>query len=151
MEDNAEICPDWLIVITHKHSEKQALSHLKMQNFRAYCPVSLKIIRHARQNRSELLPFFPGHIFVESPPEPAIWRPIRSTQGVKHIMMKGAKPALLTAKIIDCLKAHEAYGALQKCLSSSGKCQNSYFDSTLLKMFDLTENDRTLLLLSYSN
>src|SRR5208282_3544054 len=104
----------WLVLTTHPHREDQAIENLMRQNFRVYCPMILKRIRHARRAYEAPRPLFPGYVFVEQPSQRQLWQPLRSTFGVRSVVMTGEKPATLPAGLIESLKAREIDGSICK-------------------------------------
>jgi len=98
---------NWYVVQTKPNSEMLALTHLSRQGFSVWLPKCSRIIRHARQTKEVLRPFFPGYLFVQFDPKRARWRAINSTVGVIRLVSFSSSPSILDAKFIENLKACE--------------------------------------------
>ena len=79
----------WAVVNTQPHRETIALENLERQDFRAYCPVIRKRVRHARRSLDLLRPLFPGYLFAQVTLDR--WRPILSTYGVRSLVRCGVR------------------------------------------------------------
>lgn len=106
--DSPAMC---FVVTTHPNRELLAVENLIRQDFRAYCPLIWKRIRHARRQSDEKRPLFPSYIFVEYRESLAV-RPILSTVGVRSVVRTGDKPALVSRSLVDEFKAREVNGVV---------------------------------------
>ena len=98
---------NWYVVQTKVNSELLALSNLSRQGFSAWLPKYSRLIRHARQTREVLRPFFPGYLFVQFDIEFDQWRAINSSVGVIRLVSFTSSPSILDNKFIETLKACE--------------------------------------------
>lgn len=98
---------DWLVAQTRPQAETKAEEHLRRQGFAVYLPRYLKIRRHARRREVVARPLFPRYLFVGIDPVRSMWRSIRSTVGVSHLIAFGDKPVLVPPGIVDEIRARE--------------------------------------------
>ena len=142
----------WLVLATHAHREAQAMDNLLRQSFRAYCPMIVKHIRHARRAYDTPRPLFTGYIFVEQPGLEQRWRPLLSTIGVRNVIMNGENPAKLPAGFVESLMAREVGGNICKPeeafeIGQSVTIQGGAFDGLIGQIIQMKSNDRILVLL----
>jgi transcriptional antiterminator RfaH len=140
----------WLVVNTFTHRENYACEHLLRQDFRVYCPMITKHIKHARSAYDVPRPLFPSYIFVEH--QYRTWRPILGTQGVKSVIRTGEQPGLLCGSFVDALKARESDGVIRKPalpfrVGQSVTVQGGPLDGFVGPIIELRERDRVLVLL----
>ena len=119
----------WTVVATPQHKEKRAQLNLERQGFAVYCPTVMKRVSHARSIENLPKPLFPGYLFVQIPREPASWRPVLSTAGVRTLILSGGKP-VVADKLVAALKAREGTAAGGMQGPGGGVC-------TILKQFEL--------------
>lgn len=98
---------DWLVAQTRPQAEAKAEDHLKRQGFAVYLPRYLRIRRHARRREVVARPLFPRYLFVGIDPVRSLWRSIRSTVGVSHLVAFGDKPVVVPPRILDEIRARE--------------------------------------------
>lgn len=60
----------------------------------------------AGRRRQRRVSLFPGYVFIEFENQPARWRAVNGTLGVKYLMMQNEKPALLPESIVETLRAN---------------------------------------------
>ena len=148
----AHMTSKWLVISTLPHKESYACEHLIRQDFRVYCPMILKRVRHARSASDEPRPLFPGYLFVEHCPDGRTWRPILGTQGVKSVVRSGDQPSLLCGSFIDELRAYEVHGILRKPrdlleIGQRVAVQGTVFDGLVGQIIELRDKDRVMILL----
>jgi transcriptional antiterminator RfaH len=102
----------WAVVNTQPHREHIALENLARQEFKAYCPLVRRRVRHARRVHDVLRPLFPGYLFVHLSPQTQRWRPIMSTLGVRMLVRFGEHLAFVADDFIQELKSHEIDGEI---------------------------------------
>jgi transcriptional antiterminator RfaH len=147
---------DWFVLATHAHREAEAMQHLTRQSFRAYCPMIVKHIRHARQNYDAPRPLFPGYVFVAQESAGQRWRPLRSTVGVSSLLMSGEAPARLPAGFVESLKLREVNGNICRPetafrIGQQVTIQGGAFDGLIGQIVAMREHDRILVLLDLLN
>lgn len=101
---------DWYLVQTKPRQEDLALEHLGRQGYTCYLPkMRAQRLRRGRLHRL-LEPLFPRYLFIElgQSLESRSWAPIRSTQGVSHLVRFGQSPAKVSSEVVDQLRAQEA-------------------------------------------
>ena len=99
---------DWWIVQTKPQSENRALRELNNQGFIAYCPKYSKESLRTHQMKIKTSPLFPMYIFIQANQDAKKnIHVIRSTYGVNMLLKVGERPALLSAQVIQNLKAIE--------------------------------------------
>jgi transcriptional antiterminator RfaH len=152
----ASVMTKWLVLMIHRHQEEQALKNLQRQNFKAYCPMLARHIRHARRAYDVKRPLFPGYLFLEMPTHPHGLRQAANTLGVRNFVLAGDKPASLPDGFVEGLMAREENGAI--CgpgrplrPGENVKILGGPFDGLIAQITQLTDGDRALLLLDILN
>jgi transcriptional antiterminator RfaH len=84
--------------------------HLRQQGFVTYLPQYLRSRRHARKTENVARPLFPRYLFVALDLARDRWRSIQSTQGVKHMVLFGDKPACVPDGVIEAIRRREGEG-----------------------------------------
>ena len=97
----------WYVAHTHPRSEMKALAHLRRQGFFAYLPQYLKRRRHARRTEAVRAPLFPGYLFVRMDIDRMLWRAIRSTVGIRHLICNGESPVAVPEGVVEDIRARE--------------------------------------------
>lgn len=146
----------WLVLTTHPHRESQAIDNLLRQSFRAYCPMIVKHVRHARRAYDARRPLFPGYIFAERPNLQQRWRPLLSTIGIRNVLSHDNKPAKLPQGFIESLMAREADGIISIPespfhIGQQVTIRGGPFDGLIGQIIQMRPNDRILLLLDLLN
>lgn len=95
----------WYVVQTQPHAENKAIFHLERQDFRLFCPRTLKTVRHARKTRQVLSPLFPNYLFLAMDIEQTQWRCINGTYGVSHLIMQGERPKPVPSGVVEAIGA----------------------------------------------
>ena len=85
--------------------EVSACAQLDAQSFRAFLPMLLKSVRHARTFRTVRAPLFPGYLFVALNLQRHRWRSVNGTFGVARLLMMGESPAPVPAGIVEPIMA----------------------------------------------
>jgi transcriptional antiterminator RfaH len=142
----------WLVLVTHPHRESQAIENLMRQNFRAYCPMTVKHIRHARRAYDAQRPLFPSYVFVEQQSLQQRWRPLLSTFGIRSVITHDDKPAKLPHGFVEGLKAREVDGAIgipetPFQIGQQVTIKGGAFDGLIGQIVQMKPNDRVLVLL----
>ncbi|MBJ7533231.1 transcriptional activator RfaH [Rhodomicrobium vannielii ATCC 17100] len=146
----------WIVLTTHPHRESFAVENLARQAFVAYCPMTVKQVRHARRAYDAPRPLFPGYVFVEHQSAFQYLRPILGTYGVRSILRIGDSPAVLPVGFVESLKAREMDGVISKpeALLRAGQTvtiSGGPFDGLVGQILEFRERDRILLLLDLLN
>ncbi|MFY0610422.1 MAG: transcriptional activator RfaH [Hyphomicrobiaceae bacterium] len=137
--------------MTQPHREAVAISHLKHQNFRVYCPMVHKRIRHARRSRDVRRPLFPGYVFVAFESEKR-WQAIRSTIGLQGVVQTGGAPGYLDGSFVEALRERETDGIIAKPPSpfrpgqSVGVTQGP-FTNLVGEVIAMRDDERVMILL----
>ena len=142
----------WAVANTRPHKEHIALENLTRQDFRAYCPVVRKSVRHARQVRDALRPLFPGYLFVEVNQDLQCWRPILSTFGVRTLVHCGEQLCVIDEGFVQSLKAREIDGAIVRPTSpykvgQRVRLANGPFEGLVANIIEMDQKDRLLVLM----
>jgi transcription elongation factor/antiterminator RfaH len=95
----------WYAVSALPKREDIAITNLHKQGYRSFMPRIRKTIRHARQRRTVLAPFFPGYLFVPLDLERDRWRSINGTYGVASMIMAGERPRPVPRGVVEGLQA----------------------------------------------
>jgi len=146
----------WVVVNTQSHREHIALDNLKRQEFRAYCPLLRKRVRHARGTQDVLRPLFPGYLFVQLDPDAQPWHSILSTFGVRTLVRCGERLSFLPDGIVESLKARETGGAIVRPASpykigQQVRLAGGAFDGLVATILDLDDKDRAVVLMALLN
>jgi transcriptional antiterminator RfaH len=100
----------WYVVQTHARKEPLAAANLQRQGFGLYFPQICRIVHHARRVREVQRPLFPGYLFVALDLARDRWRPVRSTFGVRSIIMDGNRPRAVPAGLVESMIASAGIG-----------------------------------------
>jgi transcriptional antiterminator RfaH len=142
----------WVVVNTHPHREQIAIENLDCQNFRTYCPLVRKTVRHARKSQEVLRPLFPGYVFVQVSPGLHRWRPILSTRGVRTLVRTGEQLSFLDNGFIEALRQREVAGAIVRPerpyeIGQRVEITSNAFDGVVATIIDMDEKNRLVVLL----
>ena len=149
--------PDgWIVLNTHPSKEQVALDNLARQEFRSYCPMLKRTIRHARRSREVLRPLFPGYVFVQASAQGQLWRPLLSTYGVRRVLQFSGQPARLDDALVSALKHREQDGVivLPPVPYNPGdrvKLSGGAFDGLVASIISMDEKHRLVVLLDLLN
>ena len=146
----------WVVVNTHPHKEALAIENLQRQDFRSYCPMVRKRIRHARREQDVLRPLFPGYVFTQVDTTLHRWRSIVSTFGVRSLVSFGDRLSFLQDGFIQTLMAREVDGAIVRPTSPYAVGQHvrisgGAFDGIVATIIEMNEKDRLTVLLNLLN
>ncbi len=93
----------WYLAQLKPNCVRIAERNLKRQGFETFLPLEEKTVRRRGRFVQDLLPLFPGYIFVSLDPLLGPWRPINSTYGVTRIVSFGAEPAPVPLDLVSQL------------------------------------------------
>jgi transcriptional antiterminator RfaH len=93
----------WFVVQAIPRREANALFQLEQQGFRAFLPVVMRTVRHARKVRAVKVAAFPGYLFVSLDLQRDRWRSVNGTFGVSRLIMGNAHPLAVPAGIVESL------------------------------------------------
>jgi transcriptional antiterminator RfaH len=91
----------WYVIQSQPHREALAEEHLRRQNFRAFLPLQMKNVRHARKLSVVRAPLFPRYLFVVIDLAVDRWRCINSTYGVTSLVMAEGRPLPLPHGLVE--------------------------------------------------
>jgi transcriptional antiterminator RfaH len=145
----------WIAVNTHPHRERVAIENLERQSFKAYCPYLRRRIKHARKFQDVLRPIFPGYLFVRVDGSVS-WRPIRSTFGVRSVVVSGDCPSFLSDDFIAGLKKREVDGAIARpeeaySIGQDIRICGGPFDGLIGTIIEMDERQRLTVLMDLLN
>jgi len=146
----------WAVVNTQPHRERIALENLVRQEFKAYCPLVRRRVRHARRVHDVLRPLFPGYLFVRLNPQTQRWRPIMSTFGVRMLVRFGEQLAFIEDDFIQELKSREIDGEIVHAAKSCMVGQRVQvavgpFDGLVGTIIEMDDKDRLVVLMNLLN
>ena len=98
---------DWFAIHTHVRSEFIAQQNLERQGYSTYLPLFRTTRSHARKIEVVSVPLFPRYIFVGLRRGMDGWSKIKYSRGVTNIVSFGLKPAIVSQKILQCLRDRE--------------------------------------------
>lgn len=93
----------WYVAQTHSAKEASAACHLERQGFATFVPQVIRSIRRAGGVRRVPRPLFPRYLFVALDLEADRWRAVRSTFGVRCLIMDGDRPRPVPAGLVEGL------------------------------------------------
>lgn len=146
----------WGVVNTQPHRERIALENLARQEFKAYCPLVRRRVRHARRVHDVLRPLFPGYLFVHLSPQTQRWRPIMSTAGVRMLVRFGEQLAFVEDDFVQELKSHEIDGEIVRPPKSFMVGQSVHvaagpFSGLVGTIIEMDDKDRLVVLMNLLN
>ncbi len=94
----------WYVINTKANNEIFAMNKLRSQNYKVFCPSYVSIIKHARQFKKIIKPFFPGYLFIYLDIQEQSWMDINHMVGVKRILNDGSLPLAINDSIVEDLK-----------------------------------------------
>jgi transcriptional antiterminator RfaH len=145
----------WGVVNTQPHRERIAFDNLARQEFRPYCPLVRRRIKHARRALDILKPLFPGYLFVWLDPKMR-WRPILSTIGVTTLVRCGEELSFVPHGFVEALQTREIEGVIVRPASPYKVGQQvrmacGPFDGLVATIIAMDEHDRLVVLMNMLN
>nr|WP_243850805.1 transcription termination/antitermination NusG family protein [Rhizomicrobium electricum] len=95
----------WYVVHTHPHCETRVIGELERQDYTAFCPCTLKTVRHARRSATKLAPVFPNYVFVRFNVDEQPWRCINGTRGAVRLITNRETPAPVPFGVVERLQS----------------------------------------------
>ncbi|MEZ5855417.1 MAG: transcription termination/antitermination NusG family protein [Hyphomicrobiaceae bacterium] len=146
----------WVAVNTHPHKEHFALENLARQEFRTYCPMIRRRVRHARRSMDVLRPMFPGYVFAAVGMDRTEWRPLLSTFGVRSVLRCGDNVSIVPEGFIHALQAREIDGAIARPeqvfhIGQVVTMASGPFDGLVATIVGMDTRDRVTVLLDLLN
>ena len=134
------------------HREKRADFHLRQQGFSTFLPLYQKTVRHARQFRTVLAPFFPRYLFVRLDIGRDRWRSVNGTFGVSSLIMEGERPKPVPPGVVESVMATADQAGLisvvpRLSLGDEVRVVRGPFSGLVGKLAALDENQRVKVLL----
>ena len=112
---------DWYIVQTKPRQELRAEEHLQQQGDEVFSPfLTIENIRSG-QRQSSRSALFPGYLFVRFLNNPSLISKVRSTRGVRHLLVFGSQPARLADDIVRDIKERCRGDNVQETLKKGQK------------------------------
>ena len=99
----------WLCVMCKTREEGKAGENLQRQGFAVYLPTIPNRGKIQGQVTKTITPMFPGYLFIEADMENQDLSVIRSTLGCITVLRHGARPAIVSGKIMIAVKEAEQY------------------------------------------
>jgi len=93
----------WYVAHTLPKREVGAQLQLEGQGFRTFLPHRMKVVRHARQQRSVKSPLFPRYLFVVLDVDRDRWRTVNGTSGVSSLIMGRERPNPVPDGVVEAL------------------------------------------------
>ncbi|MGI9449869.1 MAG: transcription termination/antitermination protein NusG [Geminicoccaceae bacterium] len=93
----------WYCVQTQPMKEMFAAKNLEMQSYQLHLPTVVKTIRHARKVTRVKRALFPSYLFVNVDVDTQSWWSIRSTFGVRHLIMENDRPKPVPIGVVEAL------------------------------------------------
>lgn len=142
----------WHVVHTAPHREQGAAAQLRAQGYVVFLPKMLRTVRHARQLRTRLAPFFPRYLFIVLDPERDRWRSVNGTAGVSSLVMGADRPLPAPRGIVEALIARADAGECLRLddrlqVGQSVRVMSGPFAEAVGRLSRLDSNDRVRVLL----
>ncbi len=99
-----EMDREWFAIRSKPHKETLAQINFERQGFSVFLPTIQKTVRHARQTKSVVRPFFPGYLFLHLSELEQNWPTISSTRGVLNPVKFGDRYPVVPDVVIEELK-----------------------------------------------
>ena len=112
----------WYLVQCKPNAAQIAVRNLENQSFTTFLPLHEITKRKGKIFQQQILPLFPGYLFVQIDPDQGPWRQVNSTRGVARLIRLGAEPSVVPNEIVQTLIA--------RCDKSSVLRQTSKTQST---------------------
>jgi transcriptional antiterminator RfaH len=96
----------WFLAQTKPRAEHEAKLNLERQGYRTCLPIMRQSIRMASGYRQQLVPMFPGYIFLQLSDLIGSWYSVRSTRGVSRMVVFGAHPGRISADMMGLIAQH---------------------------------------------
>ena len=146
----------WVAINTQPHREHIAIEHLQRQEFKVYCPLFMKRIRHARRAFDAKRPLFPGYLFVEVLKDRSAWRPILSTIGVRTLVRCGDQLSYVDNGFIESLRARELDGVIARPdrafnIGQQVRMAGGPFDGLVATIIEMDDRERLTVLMAMLN
>jgi transcriptional antiterminator RfaH len=145
----------WYAVETQPHNEARAAAHLRNQGFEVYLPRYQKRRRHARRVDIVAAALFPKYLFVAKDEGGPRLGAIKSTIGVRRLVMHGDQPATLAGAVIDEIKAREdvnGFVRLQRGVTfapgTEVRVRDGAFGACTAVFLDIADEDRVSVLMT---
>ncbi len=104
---------EWYVAKTQPHKERLAERNLANQGIKSFLPRLRTTRRRFNTFEDRLVPLFPGYIFFRSDRDPALWRAVSGTVGLKYVIWgDGRVPRAVPFEVMDELIATHNAGAL---------------------------------------
>ncbi len=99
----------WYVVYTKPRQEQRALLNLEQQGYECFLPmINIEKLRRAKLSLVEE-PLFPRYLFIRLDVSQSgkSWGPIRSSQGVSHLVRFGTEHAKVDERLIQILQTQK--------------------------------------------
>ena len=93
----------WYLAQTKPRAECEAKLNLERQGYRVCLPITRQSVRMASGYRQQLVPMFPGYIFLKLSDLIGSWYTVRSTRGVSRMVVFGAHPGRISADMMGVI------------------------------------------------
>ncbi len=101
----------WYVVQTKPHQEFRAMEQLQRQHYDCYLP-TLQVTKLCRGKPITIVePLFPRYLFIHLDALKTNWGPIRSTRGVRSMVIFGERFATLPDNYVSALQKMEKISA----------------------------------------
>lgn len=94
----------WYVVHTQAHAEMRVVANLLRQEFRPFCPLVTKTVRHARKVTQKHAPLFPNYLFVLLDVSRDRWRSVNGTFGVVRLLTYGDVPIPVPKGVVEAIE-----------------------------------------------
>ena len=95
---------NWYLLKYKTNKQNIALLNLKRQGFKIFFPTMEVTRRVNAQFKNEIIPLFPGYLFIAFDLKNDNWNSVNSTFGVSKIICSGNLPSKVPMSIINALK-----------------------------------------------
>ena len=95
---------NWFVLQLKPNSHNKAKFNLDRQGFKTFSPMQKITKRKSTKFIEELIPLFPGYMFVSFDPLEPFWQKLNSTIGVSKLLTCNGKPQEVPIDLINAIK-----------------------------------------------
>jgi transcriptional antiterminator RfaH len=104
----------WFLAQTKPRAESEAQLNLERQGFSVCLPMCQQSVRMTQGYRKQVMPMFPGYIFLQLNDVISSWYSVRSTRGVSRLVVFGEDPARISHDMVSLIQAQSAMSLLDE-------------------------------------
>ncbi|NCG10678.1 MAG: transcriptional activator RfaH [Alphaproteobacteria bacterium] len=95
----------WYLAQYKPNAAQIAVRNLENQSFGTFLPLQAITKRKGKIFQRQILPLFPGYLFIQIDPDQGPWRQVNSTRGVARLVRFGTDKSAVPNGIVEALIA----------------------------------------------